>query len=45
MWIEPGEGHWHGAAPGALMTHLAVVEAGADRSTVEWHEHIDDCPA
>ncbi|KPH97875.1 Cupin 2 conserved barrel domain protein [Actinobacteria bacterium OV450] len=45
VWIEPGERHWHGAAPGTFMTHLAVVEAAEDGSTVEWHEHVGHYPA
>src|SRR5450432_1619143 len=24
IWIEPGERHWHGAAPSRTMVHLAV---------------------
>ena len=27
VWFAPGEKHWHGAAPTAAMTHLAVQEA------------------
>jgi quercetin dioxygenase-like cupin family protein len=26
--IEPGERHWHGAASGATMTHLAILLPG-----------------
>lgn len=26
--IEPDERHWHGAAPGATMTHLAILLPG-----------------
>ncbi len=33
----PGEWHWHGAAPGHLMTHLAVSEGDAT-----WGEHVSD---
>jgi quercetin dioxygenase-like cupin family protein len=32
-----GEWHWHGAAPGHFMAHLAVSEGG-----VEWGEHVSD---
>jgi quercetin dioxygenase-like cupin family protein len=36
--IEPGEKHWHGAAPGARGTHIAVnVDA-----TTEWLEPVSD---
>jgi quercetin dioxygenase-like cupin family protein len=34
---EPGEEHWHGAAPGTFMTHIAVTDGPAD-----WHEHVTD---
>src|SRR5687767_5992561 len=26
VFFEPGEDHWHGAAPDRLMTHLAMLE-------------------
>src|SRR5213080_4160908 len=26
VFFEPGEGHWHGAAPTRFMTHLAMQE-------------------
>jgi quercetin dioxygenase-like cupin family protein len=45
VWIEPGEWHWHGAAPRTFMTHLAVVEAAEDGTTTEWHAHVTDYPA
>lgn len=47
VWIEPGEWHWHGAAPRTFMTHLAVVEAAEDGTTIEWHTHVgeDEYPA
>uniref|UniRef100_A0AAU2VEI7 Cupin domain-containing protein n=1 Tax=Streptomyces sp. NBC_00003 TaxID=2903608 RepID=A0AAU2VEI7_9ACTN len=47
VWIEPDEWHWHGAGPRTFMTHLAVVEAAADGTTVEWDRHVgaDTYPA
>ena len=27
VWIQPGEKHWHGAAPTTAMTHIAIQEA------------------
>ncbi|MCA9835794.1 MAG: cupin domain-containing protein, partial [Trueperaceae bacterium] len=27
VWFEPGEKHWHGAAPKNAMTHIALQEA------------------
>lgn len=41
--IDPGELHWHGAAPVTAMTHIAVLEM-PDASTGEpstlWREHV-----
>lgn len=39
IWFPPGEKHWHGAAPGTAMTHLALQEA-LEGSTVDWLEHV-----
>ena len=36
VWFEPGEWHWHGAAPNHFMTHLAIQEADENGSTVTW---------
>ena len=41
VWIEPGEKHWHGAAPTTAMTHIAIVERSHTDST-EWMEHVGD---
>jgi quercetin dioxygenase-like cupin family protein len=40
--IEPGARHWHGAAPGNTMVHLAMQEADAQGSTVTWLEKVTD---
>jgi quercetin dioxygenase-like cupin family protein len=42
VFFEPGEHHWHGAAPGSAMTHIAVQEAGEDGSPVDWGEHVSE---
>lgn len=42
VWFEPGERHWHGAAPNSLMTHLAVQQADATGSAAGWLEHVTD---
>ena len=42
VFFEPGEDHWHGAAPDRFMTHLAMQEVGADGSPVTWGEHVAD---
>ena len=36
--IEPGERHWHGATPGAAMTHLALNI----NTMTEWFEQVSD---
>jgi quercetin dioxygenase-like cupin family protein len=41
IWFPPGEKHWHGAAPGAAMTHIAIQEH-LDGKTVEWMERVTD---
>jgi quercetin dioxygenase-like cupin family protein len=35
--ISPGEKHWHGASPGAAMTHVAINEA-----PTSWMEKVSD---
>jgi quercetin dioxygenase-like cupin family protein len=42
VWFEPGERHWHGAAPHRAMVHLAVQRADAAGSTATWQEHVTD---
>jgi quercetin dioxygenase-like cupin family protein len=41
VWIEPGEKHWHGAAPTTAMTHIAIVEQLEGQST-DWMEKVSD---
>ena len=41
IWFEPGEKHWHGAAPTTAMTHIAIQEA-LDGNVVDWLEHVND---
>ena len=43
VWFDviatpPGEEHWHGAAPGHFMTHIALWEG--DETT--WGSHVTD---
>ena len=42
VYFEPGENHWHGAAPDRFMTHLAIHEADDSGSPVTWGEHVSD---
>lgn len=40
IWFEPGERHWHGAAPDRTMVHLAVQRADETGKTATWQEHV-----
>jgi quercetin dioxygenase-like cupin family protein len=42
VWFEPGENHWHGAAPDRFMVHIAIHEADESGSPVTWGEHVTD---
>jgi quercetin dioxygenase-like cupin family protein len=45
VFFEPGENHWHGAAPDRFMAHLAMQqndEAGPDGRAVSWGRHVTD---
>lgn len=41
VWFEPGERHWHGAAPETGMSHIAIQEA-LNGVAVEWEEPVTD---
>ncbi|HZD67148.1 MAG TPA: cupin domain-containing protein [Acidimicrobiales bacterium] len=40
--VEPGEDHWHGAAPDRFMSHLALQDVDDQGSGVTWGEHVSD---
>jgi quercetin dioxygenase-like cupin family protein len=42
VFFEPGEDHWHGAAPDRLMTHLAMLEVDDEGNSATWGEHVSD---
>jgi quercetin dioxygenase-like cupin family protein len=42
VYFEPGEEHWHGAAPDRFMTHLAMQQADNEGSIVAWGEQVSD---
>jgi quercetin dioxygenase-like cupin family protein len=42
VFFEPGEDHWHGAAPTRFMTHLAMLEVDADGNSAMWGDHVTD---
>lgn len=41
VWFEPGEKHWHGAAPTTAMMHIAIQEF-ENGTPVEWLEKVTD---
>ena len=42
VFFEPGENHWHGAAPNRFMVHIAVQQNDDSGSPVTWGEHVTD---
>jgi len=42
VFFEPGENHWHGAAPTRLMTHIAIQQADDQGKVVDWGRHVSD---
>ena len=42
VFFEPGEHHWHGAAPNRFMTHLAMLDVDDDGNNATWGEHVTD---
>nr|WP_315218187.1 cupin domain-containing protein [uncultured Duganella sp.] len=41
VWCPSGVKHWHGAAPDAALTHIALTGA-ANGKSVEWMEKVSD---
>ena len=43
LYTPPGEEHWHAAAPGVFMEHIAMVQNGDDAAkTTTWLKHVTD---
>ncbi|MGC4104862.1 MAG: cupin domain-containing protein [Thermomicrobiales bacterium] len=42
VFFEPGEVHWHGAAPDRFMLHIAMLEVDAEGNSAAWGEHVAD---
>ncbi|HEX3832112.1 MAG TPA: cupin domain-containing protein [Solirubrobacteraceae bacterium] len=42
VFFEPDEDHWHGAAPGRFMVHLALNEADAEHVIANWGEKVTE---
>lgn len=40
--FEPGENHWHGAAPERFMAHLAMQQQDDSGAVVSWGRHVSD---
>jgi len=42
VFFEPGEDHWHGAAPERFMTHMAMHQVDEAGTAATWGEHVTD---
>jgi quercetin dioxygenase-like cupin family protein len=42
VFFEPGEDHWHGAAPDRFMTHLAMLEVDDQGNNATWGDPVTD---
>jgi quercetin dioxygenase-like cupin family protein len=42
VFFEPGEDHWHGAAPNRFMAHLALLQVDDEGNTATWGAHVTD---
>jgi quercetin dioxygenase-like cupin family protein len=42
VFFEPGEEHWHGAAPDRFMTHLAMLDVDEAGNPATWGDHVAD---
>ena len=42
VFFEPGEEHWHGAAPDRFMTHLALIDVDEDGKSADWGDHVTE---
>lgn len=42
VFFEPGEEHWHGAAPSRFMTHIAMLDVDETGNNATWGPHVSD---
>jgi quercetin dioxygenase-like cupin family protein len=42
VYFEPGEEHWHGAAPNRFMAHIAMQEVDDDGNAATWGKQVTD---
>ena len=40
--FEPGEDHWHGAAPDRFMLHVAIQDVDDEGNSAVWAEKVTD---
>ena len=40
VFFEPGEEHWHGAAPNRFITHLAILAVDDEGNAATWGDHL-----
>ena len=42
VFFEPGEEHWHGAAPNRFMAHMAMLQVDEEGNNATWLDHVTD---
>src|SRR5512132_3656422 len=42
VFFEPGEDHWHGAAPTRFMIHIAMLQVDEEGNAAQWGDHVTD---
>jgi quercetin dioxygenase-like cupin family protein len=42
VFFEPGEEHWHGAASGRFMTHVAMLDVDDAGNSATWGAQVSD---
>lgn len=42
VFFEPGESHWHGAAPDRFMVHIAMQQNDENGNPATWIRHVTD---
>jgi quercetin dioxygenase-like cupin family protein len=42
VFFEPGEQHWHGAAPNRFMAHIAMQQVDDQGNAATWGDHVTD---
>jgi len=42
VFFEPGEEHWHGAAPDRFMAHVAIVQVDEQGNSATWLDHVTE---